>query len=100
MPIKTTLIRKRPSELVPWYLHPRDKNDYIAATYIAVGDLSKTITHSEDGLTQTVVNVYATKKVYNKILKDDVINADTDIRNAYQEASGITETITIETIKK
>jgi hypothetical protein len=85
---------------VPWYLHPKEKNEYIQTNYIATGDLTKTITHSEDGLTQTVVNTYANKRLYNKMVKDELVNADNDIRNAYQDASGIIENITIETIKK
>lgn len=100
MPIRTTLVRTRSSELVPWYLHPKEKNEYIQTNYIATGDLTKTITHSEDGLTQTVVNIYPNKRIYNKMVKDELVNADNDIRNAYQDASGIVETITIETIKK
>jgi len=100
MPIKKTLIRTRPSELVPWYLHPKEKNEYIQTNYIATGDLTKTITHSEDGLTQTVVNIYSNKRIYDKMFKDNLVNADNDIRNAYQEASGIEETITTETSTK
>lgn len=100
MPVKTTLVRTRPSEEVPWYLHPREKNEYIKANFIETGELTKTITHSDDGLTQTVINIYANKKVYDRMQKDEIVNADNDIRNAYQEASGIVETFTVETTNK
>jgi len=100
MPIKTTLVRTRPSVEVPWYLHPRDKNDYIQTTYIATGDLDKTITTSEDGLSQTVESIWANKRVYTQAMKDETFNIDNDIRQAYNEASGIVETTTVETSTK
>lgn len=100
MPVRTLVTRTRPSELVPWYLHAREKNEYIKATYIDTGNLIKTISASTDGLTQIVECIWSNKTVYNQSLKDPIINADNDVRNAYCEASGIVEESIIEVSNK
>jgi len=67
--------------------------DYLNTNYIATGLLvSRDIATTDDGLTRTITDVWATQEVYDQYLANPVVENRRVMRSYYNRSNGITET--------
>jgi len=97
MPIKETIVRTRPSVLVPWYTHPEVKANYRYETYVLTGKLTQTITPSDDGLVDVIETTFRDQEALDEMKNDPNITFNIPERLAYSEANGITWTLSTST---
>lgn len=100
--IKSTRIVVRPSTEIPFYKADESFTEYFKNTYQETGLVTLVgVSLSEDGLTKTYINVYASQEAHDMVGNDNfVIDNYTSKFKRYNSENGITVNVLLEEIEQ
>lgn len=98
MPIRTTVITRRPDQSANFFnLEPSDLQ-YFLDTYEATGLMTRTITLSPDQLEQTVIRTFRDEDAFRRYQMDDASQRAKQARDSHNEIHGHQTTYSLDRV--
>ena len=96
MAIKLTKTWTRESVDTPFFVYPAETKQHIADNYEATGKMTRVETNQAEAnglLSKVTVNIFRDAAALEEFLEDPTLIAMKDVRNDYNAANGITDTM-------